>query len=114
MLEEIRHEPEAIKATLTNRLRQKSDEAELLKKQRNQLISERNSVEIQRRKFDEEIVDKGNVKLLLLQTTIGDLMASISSFKMEIESGKTSLKGLQKNYDCLEDPMVLPLCSIDC
>ena len=90
---------QAEKAARTERLEHKNEEAEGLKRQRDQLYSDRTCIEAQRRKFDEEIVDKGNVKLISLQKIIGDLMANSSSFRMEIESGKTSLKGLQKIYE---------------
>ncbi len=87
------------KTDLADKLKAKSDEASLLRKQYDQLLEERNIVESARRKFDEEIVDKGNIRLVAIQKTTGDLMASIASLRMEIDSGRTSLKGLQKIHE---------------
>ncbi|MFH0897469.1 MAG: AAA family ATPase, partial [Candidatus Bathyarchaeota archaeon] len=86
------------KTSLADKLKEKYDGAGLLRRQYDQLLDERNGVESARRKFDEEIVDKGNIRLIALQKTTGDLMASIAGLKMEIDSGGTSLKTLQQIY----------------
>lgn len=83
-------------ADFANKFKQRSEEAKVLKEQYDKLLNERNSVESDRRRFDEEIVDKGNVRLVDVQRTIGDLMASIASFKMEVYSGKASLRELSR------------------
>ncbi|MDQ1280399.1 MAG: hypothetical protein QG670_1662, partial [Thermoproteota archaeon] len=81
---------------LLNRLQQKSITVESLKKQQSQLQSERDNVESERRKFDEEIADKGNVRLVSIQRTLGEVMANMAKFKMEVEAGTASLRGLTR------------------
>ena len=86
---------EEAKATYNKKLKQKLSSLELLKNQFKQITDERKKIETQRRQFDNEIVDKGNFKLISLQSKIGELMASISALKTEIDSGNDSLKSLQ-------------------
>ena len=90
---------EAERSKLADRFKQKSEETKLLRSQYDKLLGERSGVESERRRFDEEVVDKGNVRLVAIQKTIGDLIANISSLKMEIDSGKISLRGLQKIHE---------------
>ena len=87
------------KTDLTEKFKQRSEEAELLRLQYDQLLDERNRVESERRKFDAEIVDKGNERLVAVQVAMGDLTANIASFKMEIDSGEISLNGFRKIYE---------------
>ena len=84
------------KTSLINKFKEKAQEAENLKRQHDEFLDTRNRTEIERRTFDEEIVDKGNVRLVALQKTIGDLLSNTASLKMEIDSGETNLKNLQK------------------
>lgn len=84
------------KARLADRFKQRSEEAQVLKAQYDKLLNERNGIESNRRRFDEEIVDEGNTRLVAVQRTIGDLMARIASFKMEVDSGKASLRELTR------------------
>ncbi len=71
-------------------------EIDFLKKQGHQMQNNIETIELARRKFDDEISDKGRKELVAIQKTIGDLMAKIASLKMEIKLGKTSLKRLSK------------------
>jgi len=84
------------KVGLADKFKQQSEEARVLKEQYDKLLSERNGIESGRRKFDEEIVDEGNARLVNVQRTIGDLMAHIASFKMEVDSGKAGLRELMR------------------
>lgn len=78
------------------RLQQRSYAVEDLKKQQNQLQFERDNVESARRKFDEEVADKGNIRLVNIQKTLGDIMANVAKLRMEIEAGTISLRGLTR------------------
>jgi chromosome segregation protein len=90
---------EAERKSLTEELEQQGSEVENLKVQRNDLQQKRREVESARRRFDEEVTDKGSVRLHAIQQRIGEIMASIASLKMEIDSGNISLKGLNKIRD---------------
>jgi chromosome segregation protein len=90
---------EATKDTRETEYTRKNAEIEELKRRNGQLIDKRINVEIKRRKFDEDIVDGGNVRLINLQKSIGNLMANIASFTMEIDSGKASLSRFQRIRD---------------
>ncbi len=87
---------EAERKRLTEEREQKGSEAEALKEHGNNLQQKRREVESARRRFDEEVTDKGSVRMHALQKRIGEIMASIASLKMEIDSGTISLRGLTK------------------
>jgi len=72
----------------------KLQEVEGLRKQRESLLLERNQVEARRRKYDEEVADKGSTRLVEVQKTIGDIMGRVAACRMEMEQGSASLKGL--------------------
>jgi chromosome segregation protein len=72
----------------------KSQEAEGARRQREELILAHDEIERRRREFDEEIADKGNVRLVEVQRTIGDIMARMAACRMEIESGSSNLRRL--------------------
>jgi chromosome segregation protein len=74
-------------------------EMEALKQQNDQLNDDRIHVETERRKFDEDIVDGGNVRLVHIQESIGNLMANIASFTMEIDTGTASLSRFKRIRD---------------
>lgn len=75
-------------------LNQRLQEGENIRKQREALLLEHDQVEAGRRRFDEEVADKGNTRLLEVQRTIGDIMARTATCRIEIESGSAGLKGL--------------------
>ena len=79
---------------LNEALRAKSQEAEGVRRQREELILEHDEIERRRREFDEEVADKGNVRLVEAQRTIGDIMARMAACRAEIESGSPNLKRL--------------------
>jgi chromosome segregation protein len=87
------------KTKLKDDLNRKTLEIEFLKNQDLKLRNNIESLELDRRKFDDEISDKGGKELVAVQKTIGDLMAKIASLKMEIKLSKTSLKRLSKIKD---------------
>lgn len=72
---------------------------EELKRQNDQLNDDRVRVETERRKFDEDIVDGGNVRLIQIQESIGNLMANIASFTMEIDTGTASWNRFKRIRD---------------
>ncbi|MCJ7634227.1 AAA family ATPase, partial [Candidatus Bathyarchaeota archaeon] len=72
----------------------KRKEVEDVRKQREILLLEHDQMETKRRKFDEEVVDRGSTRLVEVQKTIGEIMGKIAAYRMEIESGNASLKGL--------------------
>lgn len=80
-------------------LNHKTLEIDLLKKQGHQTQNNIETIGLARRKLDDEISDKSGMELVAVQKVIGDLMAKIASFKMEIKLGKTSLKRLRKIKD---------------
>jgi chromosome segregation protein len=75
-------------------LKVKLQEAENVTRQREALLAEQNQMEAKRRKFDEEIADRGNTRLGEVQKIVGDIMARMTACRMEIESGSTELRGL--------------------
>lgn len=81
---------------LAEELQQKLSAVESVKDQRDNLQRRRREVESARRRFDEEVTDKGSIRLHTIQTRIGEIMANMASLKMENESGKISLRGLTK------------------
>lgn len=87
---------EADRVELVTDLKQKVSHVEDIKMQQNKLQSERNSVELERRKFDEEVADKGNIRLIGIQDAIGEIMANMAKLKMEVETGTTNLRGLTR------------------
>ena len=87
------------KTILTKDLNHKTLEKNFLQKQSHQNRNNIKTIELARRKLDDEISDKGGKKLVAVQQIIGDLMAKIAGLKMEIKLGKTSLKRLSKIKD---------------
>ncbi|MCK5626196.1 hypothetical protein KAI11_05005, partial [Candidatus Bathyarchaeota archaeon] len=87
------------KNILTKDLNHKTLEKNFLQKQSHQNRNNIKTIELARRKLDDEISDKGGKKLVAVQQIIGDLMAKIAGLKMEIKLGKTSLKRLSKIKD---------------
>jgi chromosome segregation protein len=79
--------------------KRKISEMEEFSQQTEQLIDERGHVESERRKFDEDVVDGGNVRLIHIQEAMGNLMANIASFSMEIDTGTASLNRLKRIRD---------------
>ena len=77
-------------------LYKKHKEVEDARKQREVLLLEYDQMETKRRKFDEEVADRGSTRLVEVQKTIGEIMGRIAAYRMEIESGNASLKGLAK------------------
>ena len=69
-------------------------DVESLKKERDNLQSTRDGAELERRRFDQEVADKGSARLVEIQRTIGDILSQSAACRMEIDSGKTSLSGL--------------------
>ena len=59
-------------------LTKKLQEVDDVRKQREALLLEHDQMETKRRKFDEEIADKGNTSLVEVQRTIGDIMGKNS------------------------------------
>jgi len=81
---------------LIENLSAKSKEVEGARRQREELILEHDEIERRRREFDEEVADKGNVRLVDVQRTIGDIMAKMVAYRTEIESGSSNLKRLSE------------------
>ena len=84
------------KKEIAKELQQKRSTVEDIKEQGDNLQRRRREVESARRRFDEEVADKGSRRLHFLQKHIGEIMANMASLKMENTSGKTSLRGLTK------------------
>ena len=82
------------KSKLDEAFSHRTNDVELLKKEREQLQAERNGAEIERRRFDEEVADKGSARLAEVQRTIGDILSQSVARRMEIDSGRSSLAGL--------------------
>lgn len=82
---------------LADELQQKLTAIEDVKARRDDLQRQRREVDAARRRFDEEIADKGGARLHVLQNRIGEIMATMASVKMEISSGTISLRGLTKS-----------------
>jgi len=72
----------------------KLQEGKSIRKQREALLLEHDQAEAKRRRFDEEVADKGSTRLVEVQRTIGDIMGRIAACQMEMESGSANLKGL--------------------
>jgi chromosome segregation protein len=89
-------EIEGERMKLADELQQKLSAVEGVKDRRDNLQRRRREVESARRRFDEEVTDKGSVRLRTIQTRIGEIMASMASLKMENTSGTISLRGLTK------------------
>jgi chromosome segregation protein len=83
-------------ARLKEDLNLKLQDGESIRKQREALLLEHDEVEARRRKFDEEVADKGNTRLVEVQRTIGDIMGRVAACRVEIESGTANLKGLSE------------------
>jgi chromosome segregation protein len=81
---------------LAEELQQKLSEVENVRDRRDNLQRRRREVESAWRRFDEEVTDKGSIRLHAIQTRIGEIMANMASLKMENTSGKISLRGLTK------------------
>ncbi len=84
------------KKELVDELQLKRSTVEDTKEQGDNLQRRRREVESARRRFDEEVADKGSRRLHLIQKRIGEIMANMASLKMENTSGKISLRGLTK------------------
>jgi chromosome segregation protein len=84
---------------LADELQQKLATVEGIKERRDDLQRRRRDVEAARRRFDEEVADRGSARLHTLQTRIGEIMANMAGVKMEISSGTTSLRSLTKSRD---------------
>ncbi len=84
------------KSKLDEALRQKTNDVERLKREREQLQAERSDAELERRRFDEEIADKGSSRLAEVHRAIGDILSQSAARKMEIDSGRSGLAGLMR------------------
>jgi len=87
---------EAVRAKLLTTLQEQKTTLHNLKEQQKKLLLDRDNIELRRREFDEEVADKGNIKLVNVQNALGDIMTNIAKMKMTIDSGTTSLKGFKK------------------
>lgn len=81
---------------LSKKLEKKKTEADTVKRERDELQSKRDQIESEWRKFNEEVVDKGNVRLFTIQKNIGDINAEVASLKTGIDAEKISLVGLDR------------------
>ncbi|MFQ6075667.1 MAG: chromosome segregation protein SMC [Candidatus Bathyarchaeia archaeon] len=84
---------------LQTELHERAGEAEGLRERRDRLQLEREGVESERRRFDEEVADKGSVRLVAIQKTIGDMSSRIAGLRAEIEAETMSLKRLTRIRD---------------
>jgi len=92
-------------ASMTSKFEQIKNEAGQLVEQQKSLLTDREKLEFERRKFDREVVDKGRSRLIALQTAIGDISVKASSLKAEIESLSMSLTGVIRLRDQREKQM---------
>jgi chromosome segregation protein len=87
------------KTNLEDDFNRKTINIDLLSEKDLQLQNNIADIEFAKRKFDDEISDKGGKELEAVQKTISNLMVKIASLKMEIKLGKSSLKRLSKIKD---------------
>ncbi len=80
-------------------LQRKVAEAEGLKQQRDKLQLEREGVDSERRRFDEQVADKGSVRLVEIQKAMGDVGSKMASLKAEREAETMGLKRLARIRD---------------
>jgi chromosome segregation protein len=85
-IQQLQQEAERLLASLEV----KQKEAGELKQQRDLLQLQRDRVQVERRKYDEEIVEKGGDRLISIQNNVGDISAQVASLRTEISSSKTS------------------------
>jgi chromosome segregation protein len=69
-------------------------DVESLRREREKLQVERDGIELERRRFDQEVADKGSARLVEVQRAMGDILSQSAACRMEIDSGRTSLTGL--------------------
>ncbi|HYB92713.1 MAG TPA: chromosome segregation protein SMC, partial [archaeon] len=84
---------------VSKRLQKEKTAVDSLDDERKKLQTKREQVESEWRKFDENVVDKGNTRLFSVQKSIGDINADIARLKTEMSAGKISLTGLAKMHD---------------
>lgn len=81
---------------LYNKLEKKKAEADAFKRERDGLQSKRDKIESEWRKFNEEVIDKGNVRLFTIQKDIGDINVEVASLRTGIDAEKINLVGLDR------------------
>ena len=86
---------------LRGKVLDKQSEMQSIKNEIDRLATIRSELENERRKFEEETVEKGGSQLFEIERNIGDVATQISRLRTEVETGNSNLETLRKQREDL-------------
>ena len=83
-------------ADLRQKASEKQQAIDRMKMKKDEVSAEREKVELNRRNYEEAVLDKASGDLFKLERMLGDANANIAGLKAEIESSKNTIKSLEQ------------------